>query len=75
MMALLKGHPVKSFIYHPLVIYALGACIFLVIKKLRSPEDSLERPTVRVLIIALVIIIANFIVKNVCLYFGFDLLS
>ncbi len=75
MMALLKGHPVRSFIYHPLVIYTVLACAFLLFKKIRSPEDSLERPTIRILIIALVIIIANFVVKNVCLYFGVDLLS
>ena len=75
MMALLRGHPVRSFIYHPLVIYALVSGVFLLIKKLRSPGEDLEQPTVRILIAALVIIAVNFIVKNVLLYFGYDVLA
>ena len=75
MKALLHGHIIKSFLLHPLVIYALAAGVFLLIKKLRSPGEDLERPTVRILIAALVIIAVNFIVKNVLLFLGFDALE
>ncbi len=73
-MALLQGHPIQSFVYHPLVLYSVGACVFLLLKKLRSPGEDPERPVINVLIVALIIVIANFTIKNILLYYGIDLL-
>ena len=75
--ALLHGHIIQSFIYHPLVLYAIGAGVFLLCGKLLSVRAGrrYELPVVPAAVVGLIIIIINFIVKNVMLYFGIDLLE
>ena len=74
-IALMHGHVIRSFIFHPLVPYAAIACVVLFIMKLKDPQKSIEAPMVRALIIALAIIIINFAVKNILLFNGIDLLN
>ncbi len=75
-IAFLHGHFIQSFIYHPLVPYTAFACLFLLINKIRSlkTDKPVKQPYTAILVIALIIVIVNFIVKNVLLYLGVDLL-
>ena len=74
-IALLHGDIIASFIYHPLVPYTAAAFIVLLILKLKAPEKSVEVHLIRALIIALIIVVINFAVKNILLYNGIDLLN
>lgn len=77
---LLHGQLLKSFQYHPLVLYALAVVIlesgsWLAAKIRKKPQLYVGRETV-FLYIALALVLVNWVVKNICLaVFGIDLLS
>ena len=81
-MFLLTGHPVMSFIYHPLVLYAVVVTAYIII---RHVIDMIRAKSIRtqkkylhtnMLWIALFIVIINFIIKNFALLIlHIDLLS
>ena len=77
---LLHGQVVKSFVYHPLVLYtvlvvAAEAVTALAAKKLKKPKLYLGQETT-FLYIGAGIILVNWIAKNVLLVgFGIDLLA
>ena len=76
-IALLHGHFIRSFIYHPIVLYVAGAVIYLLYQKIKPghPQKDMSRSIVKICIAALIIIAANFIFKNLMLYNGIDLLQ
>lgn len=77
---LLKGELVKSFIYHPFVIYGgitavLWAAVAIYRKVKKRPAPDLARESA-VVYAGIVIIIINWIIKNLLLVFwGIDLLA
>ncbi|MCR5415668.1 MAG: DUF2752 domain-containing protein [Pseudobutyrivibrio sp.] len=70
-IALLTGHPIKSFLYHPLVLYVALLLVYIAIRKLINKNYHLSGLWLKV---AIVIIIVNMIVKNVALLMGYDIL-
>lgn len=79
----LRGQWAASFVYHPLVLYTFVTCIYLCIRFLlrrisnhfSDKNRSSYRPSAGWLWGALLLVIANFIVKNVALLvFHVDLL-
>ncbi|MCI8294652.1 MAG: DUF2752 domain-containing protein [Lachnospiraceae bacterium] len=78
---LLKGELIKSFCYHPFVPYLalvllLEAVLFLraLIRKGKRPLAGMEERYPRWVAIGAAIILVNWIVKNVLLVMGMDLL-
>ena len=78
---LLKGELIKSFCYHPFVPYLalvllLEAVLFLraLIRKGKRPLAGMEERYPRWVAIGTAIILVNWIVKNVLLVMGMDLL-
>ena len=69
-IALLHGHIIQSFIFHPIPLYVIAAMIFLFFNR-----RNMEKKLIPVCVLAIVIILANFIIKNVALYNGIDLLA
>ena len=69
----LTGHWIKSFLFHPLVVYAFFACLYLWIRKIL---DHKYHPSARLLWIALGLLAVNFVIKNLALVcFHVDLLQ
>ncbi|MBQ4301356.1 MAG: DUF2752 domain-containing protein [Lachnospiraceae bacterium] len=68
-IALLSGHPWISFLYHPIVIYSVVAICYtwlqFVYCKIRHVGFRFHNS---ILWIALIIVIANFIIKNLLLF-------
>lgn len=69
----LTGHWIKSFLFHPLVVYAFFVCLYLCIRKIL---DHKYHPNARLLWIALGLLAVNFVIKNLALVcFHVDLLQ
>ncbi len=69
----LTGHWIKSFLFHPLVVYTFFACLYLCIRKIL---DHKYRPSACLLWIALGLLAVNFVIKNLALvWFHTDLLQ
>lgn len=69
----LTGHWIKSFLFHPLVVYAFFVCFYLCIRKIL---DHKYHPSARLLWIALGLLAVNFVIKNLALVcFHVDLLQ
>lgn len=78
-MALLRGDLAASFLYHPLVLYGAAAAgaelvTFLLAKITGNPRLYLGRETL-LAYGAVGITLVNFVVKNLFLMWGVDLLS
>lgn len=75
---LLEGHLIRSFIYYPLVLYTvIVGGVFLIRQTITYVTKGRIKPmhmTIHYFIIALGIILINFIIKNICLFYGIDLL-
>ena len=69
---LLTGHPLYSFIYHPLVLYGVFG---LVVNTLLWLKNKNHHPSMKWLWVAILILVINFLVKNIALYYGYDLLA
>ncbi|MBR1573021.1 MAG: DUF2752 domain-containing protein [Lachnospiraceae bacterium] len=68
-IALLSGHPWISFLYHPLVIYSVAALCYILIQFIYCRIHKHKfRFHSSILWIALIIVIANFIIKNLLLF-------
>lgn len=74
----MQGYFIKSFIYYPLVPYTVVVGgIFMIrmtvtyITKEKIPPMHMKTAY---FIVALAILLFNFVIKNVCLYYGLDLL-
>ena len=64
---------IKSFLFHPLVVYAFFVCLYLCIRKIL---DHKYHPSARLLWIALGLLAGNFVIKNLALVcFHVDLLQ
>lgn len=69
----LQGHWLLSFLYHPLVVYGFFVCIFLFIKRILCRNSV---PNFFWLWGALILLAANFIIKNAAiLLFHRDLMT
>ncbi len=69
----LTGHWIKSFLFHPLVLYTFFTLIYLGMRKIR---DQRYVPSARPLWGALFLLALNFLIKNLTLLcFGTDLLQ
>lgn len=71
-LALIHGHLISSFIYHPLVEYSLVAFLYNLIRMFVNKK---YHPKALWLWMALVIVIVNWIVKDLALFLGYDLMS
>ncbi len=69
---LITGHPILSFIYHPLVLYALFGIVFNLILWLKNKN---HQPSLKWLWVAILILAINFCIKNIALFLGLDLLA
>ncbi|MCI5821565.1 MAG: DUF2752 domain-containing protein [Lachnospiraceae bacterium] len=71
------GHWVKSFVYHPLVLYTFIALCYITIRFIYSIiSKRTYRPSPMWLWGALILLTANFIIKNILLIgFHIDLLT
>ena len=81
-MFLLTGHPMMSFIYHPLVLYTAIVIAYMLLRHLfdmiRTKSFRTQKKYFRasMLWVALLITIINFLVKNIALViFHIDLLT
>ena len=81
-MFLLTGHPMMSFIYHPLVLYTAIVIAYMLLRHLfdmiRTKSFRTQKKYFRtsMLWVALLITIINFLVKNISLIvFHIDLLA
>ncbi|MCR5396128.1 MAG: DUF2752 domain-containing protein [Lachnospiraceae bacterium] len=74
-LLLLHGHPLLSFIYHPLVLYMAILCLYIILRHsydaLRTRSLRIERFYLkpRMVWTMLFIVIANFLIKNIALIF------
>ena len=74
-LLLLHGHPLLSFIYHPLVLYMAILCLYIILRHsydaLRTHSLRIERFYLkpRMVWTMLFIVIANFLIKNIALIF------
>lgn len=68
----LTGHWMLSFCFHPLVLYTFFTFVYIGIRKICNHK---YHPGAPLLWGALVLVLANFIIKNVCLFFHIDLLQ
>lgn len=79
----LTGHWIKSFVYHPLVLYTfVGLCYiairysFVVLQRKNYDNHATYRPSPMLLWGALILVALNFVVKNILLVgFHIDLLT
>jgi uncharacterized membrane protein YozB (DUF420 family) len=72
---LLTGHPLLSFVYHPLVLYVLLGLAVLLCLRLVTRRRSIHRFSL-FLWGGLGVLLINFMVKNIALLaFGVDLLQ
>ena len=76
--ALLRGHIVQSFMYHPLVPYLAASALFLFIcflvcRRQRKPFPGIIWKTA--IFIGLFLLTANFLVKNELLLRNLDILA
>lgn len=81
-MFLLTGHPMMSFIYHPLVLYTAIVIAYMLLRHLfdmiRTKSFRTQKKYFRtsMLWVALLITVINFLVKNISLIvFHIDLLA
>lgn len=85
LLALLSGHPVLSFLYHPLVDYLAAVLLWYLIRwsiygialKAAPQKSGALRPgfSIAVVVIASVIIIANVLIRDLALIlFGINLM-
>ncbi len=81
-MFLLTGHPMMSFIYHPLVLYTAIVIAYILLRHLfdmfRTKSFRTQKKYFRttMLWVALLITVINFLVKNISLIvFHIDLLA
>ncbi len=78
-IALLRGHIIQSFIYHPIVLYVVILTIYALCIKLLDIIKAKDTPRFvfhpKYVYIALFILLINFLIKNTTLYFGLDLLN
>ena len=81
-MFLLTGHPMMSFIYHPLVLYTAIVIAYMLLRHLfdmiRTKSFRTQKKYFRtsMLWVALLITVINFLVKNIALViFHIDLLT
>lgn len=74
----MQGHFWKSFVYYPLVPYTVGiGGIFMIRQTITFATKGKVKPMhmkTAYIMIALGILILNFVIKNICLYYGIDLL-
>lgn len=74
----MQGHFIRSFIYYPLVPYTVVVGgIFMIRMTITYFTKEKIRPMhmkMAYFMVALGILILNFVIKNVCLYYGLDLL-
>lgn len=78
--ALLSGHPVLSFLYHPLVLYTAVAAVWFAVSRLLYLVTGNRKFRVelddRIAYVAAGIVILNFIIKNGLLVFaGIDVIG
>lgn len=78
--ALLKGQILRSFLYHPVVLYAAlvvaGLCVYRLLFHVTGQDRFRKRLEDRCLYVGLGIITVNFILKNLLLIvWGIDVLE
>ena len=70
-MFLLTGHPLMSFVYHPLVLYAVAVAMYIFVRHIvdlvRHRGLRQRYLTTRMLWVALIIVLVNFVIKNLAL--------
>ena len=68
---LFTGHPLRSFLYHPIVLYGAGAAIFLLLCAALHKKKADTAPPIRVVPAilwgALTVTVINCLVKNAAL--------
>ena len=76
-ISLFHGHFIQSFIYHPLVLFTILSLLYLAAKRFLPSAKKSYTPALasRLAIAALVLVILNFLIKNIFLLMGTDLLS
>lgn len=76
---LLTGHPVRSFLYYPLVPYSAVVALWLLISHLLYRYTGNERYhrelELGYVYVGIAVIILNFVIKNVILLSGTDVLE
>ncbi|SEI75287.1 Protein of unknown function [Lachnospiraceae bacterium A10] len=78
-IALLHGHILQSLIYHPIVLYVVVMFLYAMLKTAysRITKNPAKRYHFRpaYAYIALIILGINFLIKNIALAYGLDLLT
>ena len=72
LIALLSGHPVKSFILHPFLIVFIVQMAIVFIRRIRRGMFTMSKPEIAVM---LTVLLGQWMVKNVLLLFGVDIIS
>ena len=77
--ALLSGHPLLSFLYHPLVPYSALTAVWLLGPRLlyrRTGKEKYRRElTLPYVYFGIGLIVLNFLIKNILLARGIDVLA
>jgi len=71
-IAFISGHFIQSFIYHPIVEYSFLCILYIFFRRLTNKK---YHPNISMLWVALIIIVLNFVIKNIFLFYGYDLLN